>query len=85
MQNLRKGIIRVMVATDIAARGLDISSHSLKTVINFDVSKDKASHAHRVGRTGRAGVTEDCVAYTLLSSKQHCEASMLVQALEESN
>lgn len=85
MQKFRKGEVRVLVATDVASRGLDISSLTLKTVINFEVSKDKASHAHRVGRTGRAGVTEDCVAYTILTKNQHNEASMLIQALEESN
>jgi ATP-independent RNA helicase DbpA len=43
----------VLVATDVAARGLDISS--LNAVINVDVSKDTEVHIHRVGRTGRAG------------------------------
>jgi superfamily II DNA/RNA helicase len=85
MQQFRRGETRVLVATDVAARGLDISSHVLKTIVNFDVAKDKSSHAHRVGRTGRAGVTDECVAYTLLTVKQHREACMLVNALEESN
>ena len=43
----------VLVATDVAARGLDISS--LNAVINVDVSKDTEVHIHRIGRTGRAG------------------------------
>jgi len=43
----------VLVATDVAARGLDITD--LDTVINVDVSKDPEVHVHRVGRTGRAG------------------------------
>ena len=43
----------VLVATDVAARGLDISS--LSAVINVDVSKDTEVHIHRIGRTGRAG------------------------------
>ena len=47
----------VLIATSVAARGLDISSHSLKTVVNFDFAKDRDDHIHRVGRTGRAGVT----------------------------
>jgi ATP-independent RNA helicase DbpA len=45
----------VLVATDVAARGLDISS--LGAVINVDVSKDTEVHIHRIGRTGRAGET----------------------------
>jgi len=43
----------VLVATDVAARGLDIAD--LDTVINVDVSKDPEVHVHRIGRTGRAG------------------------------
>ncbi|TFW11702.1 ATP-dependent RNA helicase DbpA [Massilia arenosa] len=45
----------VLVATDVAARGLDISG--LDAVINVDISKDPEVHVHRVGRTGRAGST----------------------------
>jgi ATP-independent RNA helicase DbpA len=45
----------VLVATDVAARGLDIAN--LDTVINADVSKDPEVHVHRIGRTGRAGET----------------------------
>jgi ATP-independent RNA helicase DbpA len=45
----------VLVATDVAARGLDIAN--LEAVINVDVSKDTEVHIHRIGRTGRAGET----------------------------
>ena len=53
----------VLVATDVAARGLDISG--LDAVINVDVSQDPEAHVHRVGRTGRAGATGE--AWTLAS------------------
>lgn len=43
----------ILVATDVAARGLDIPS--IKTVINYDVARDIDTHVHRIGRTGRAG------------------------------
>uniref|UniRef100_A0A915LS29 RNA helicase n=1 Tax=Meloidogyne javanica TaxID=6303 RepID=A0A915LS29_MELJA len=43
----------VLVATDVAARGLDIPE--IRNVINFDVSRDIDTHIHRIGRTGRAG------------------------------
>lgn len=49
----------VLIATSVAARGLDISSHSLKTVVNFDFAREGDDHIHRIGRTGRAGVL-DC-------------------------
>lgn len=45
----------VLVATDVAARGLDIKG--LDAVINFDLSRDPEVHVHRIGRTGRAGAT----------------------------
>lgn len=46
--------ISFLVATDVAARGLDISA--LSAVINFDISPDAETHLHRIGRTGRAGL-----------------------------
>jgi ATP-dependent RNA helicase DbpA len=57
------GSCSVLVATDVAARGLDIAQ--LEAVINVDVSPDTDTHTHRVGRTGRAG--ESGWAFTLAS------------------
>ena len=42
-----------MVATDVAARGLDIPH--IRTVVNYDIARDIDTHTHRIGRTGRAG------------------------------
>jgi ATP-dependent RNA helicase DeaD len=53
MRRLRAGEARVLVATDVAARGLDIDH--LTHVINFDVPWEVASYVHRIGRVGRAG------------------------------
>jgi len=53
MRKFREGSIDLLVATDVAARGLDISGVS--HVINFDVPQDPESYVHRIGRTGRAG------------------------------
>jgi ATP-dependent RNA helicase RhlE len=53
LERFREGHVRVLVATDVAARGLDISDVS--HVINFQVPKDYQSYVHRIGRTGRAG------------------------------
>ncbi len=53
--NFKRGRTRVLVATDIAARGLDISE--LSHVINFDLPNDPESYVHRIGRTGRAGAS----------------------------
>lgn len=55
LEAFRTGRIRILVATDVAARGLDISDVS--HVINFEVPKTYDSYIHRIGRTGRAGKT----------------------------
>jgi len=58
--------ISVLVATDVAARGLDIES--LDAVINFNIALDPEVHTHRVGRTGRAG--EKGMAFSFFSEKE---------------
>lgn len=50
---LRKGNIKTLIATDIAARGLDV--HHITHVINFDLPRNIEDYVHRIGRTGRAG------------------------------
>lgn len=71
----------IMVATDVAARGLDIAH--VRTVINYDVARDIDTHIHRIGRTGRAGTKGD--AYTLITAKERDFAGSLVKNLESSN
>jgi len=55
LENFRRGKSRVLVATDIAARGLDIVG--LSHVLNYDLPNDPESYVHRTGRTGRAGAS----------------------------
>jgi superfamily II DNA/RNA helicase len=55
----KKGDIEVLVATDVAARGLDISD--LPCVINYDVPYNAEDYVHRIGRTGRAGASGDAI------------------------
>ncbi len=55
VERLRRGKLRVLVATDVAARGLDIKD--ISHVINFDLPMVAQDYIHRIGRTGRAGVT----------------------------
>jgi len=55
LENFRRGKCRVLVATDIAARGLDIVG--LSHVLNYDLPNEPESYVHRTGRTGRAGAT----------------------------
>lgn len=53
INSFKKGQIQIMVATDVAARGIHIDELSM--VINYDVPEDRNSYVHRIGRTGRAG------------------------------
>lgn len=77
----KKQEIPVLVATDVAARGLDIPS--IRTVINYDVARDIHTHTHRIGRTGRAG--EKGVAYTLITPADQNFSGDLVRNLEGAN
>src|SRR5512134_2262116 len=57
----KKGTVRVLVATDIAARGLDIVE--LSHVINFDLPNEPEAYVHRIGRTGRAGLSRTAISF----------------------
>ncbi|HJR67964.1 MAG TPA: DEAD/DEAH box helicase [Gemmatimonadaceae bacterium] len=63
LEGFREGKIRVLVATDIAQRGLDIAG--ISHVINYDVPQRPEDYVHRIGRTGRAAATGD--AFTFMS------------------
>lgn len=66
LDDFKSGKLRVLVATDIAQRGLDISG--ITHVINFDVPQQPEDYVHRIGRTGRAASTGD--AYTFMSAEE---------------
>ncbi|CAM6121392.1 unnamed protein product [Calypogeia fissa] len=78
LKKFKSGEYHVLVATDVAARGLDIKS--IKTVVNYDIAKDMDGHVHRIGRTGRAG-DKDGVAHTLVVQKEARFAGDLVKSL----
>jgi len=69
--------VSILVATDVAARGLDIDS--LDAVINFHVARDTEVHVHRIGRTGRAG--SKGLACTLFSDKEKYKIDRLGEYL----
>lgn len=66
LERFKEGKVRVLVATDLAARGIDIDD--LPHVVNYDVPHIPTDYIHRIGRTGRAG--NDGEAITLLSSEE---------------
>ena len=61
VDNLKKKKIDIVVATDVAARGLDVER--ISHVINFDIPHDTESYIHRIGRTGRAGRQGDAILF----------------------
>ena len=61
LDRLKKGSLDIIVATDVAARGIDVPRISL--VVNFDIPQDSESYVHRIGRTGRAGREGEAVLF----------------------
>jgi ATP-dependent RNA helicase DeaD len=66
MSKFRQGIIQILVATDVAARGIDVDD--MEMVINYDVPLDSEYYVHRIGRTGRAGRSGS--AFTFVSGRE---------------
>jgi len=69
LAGFRRGEVRVLVATDIAARGLDIKD--LSHVINFDLPNEPESYVHRVGRTGRAGRAGTAISFCSTEEREY--------------
>ena len=68
----KSGEIRVLVATDIAARGIDIDE--LSHVINFDLPNIPETYVHRIGRTGRAGLSGTAISFCCFDEKDNLKA-----------
>ena len=77
LEGFKKGEFRVLVATDIAARGIDVEA--LGHVVNFDVPNVPEDYIHRVGRTARAELTGE--AYTFVSSDEEEELRAIEKAI----
>jgi ATP-dependent RNA helicase RhlE len=61
LDGFKRGTYRVLVATDIAARGIDVDG--ISHVINYDIPHEAEDYIHRIGRTGRAGATGDAITF----------------------
>ncbi|QTX03092.1 superfamily II DNA/RNA helicase [Candidatus Phytoplasma luffae] len=79
MNNFRQKNIKILVATDVAARGIDISD--IKMVINYELPYEDEVYIHRIGRTGRAGKTG--TAYSFISIKKMGQFKRLEKYLKE--
>jgi len=79
LHSFKTGRTPIMLATDVAARGLDIKG--VKLVVNYDVASSPDDHIHRIGRTGRAGVPGKAV--TFLDSRETKEAREVMRSMEK--
>ncbi|XP_072798728.1 probable ATP-dependent RNA helicase DDX43 isoform X1 [Vicugna pacos] len=81
LKNFKTGKVRILIATDLASRGLDV--HDITHVYNYDFPRNIEEYVHRVGRTGRAGRTG--VSITLITRSDWKIASELINILERAN
>jgi len=72
LDGFRSGKLRVLVATDVAARGLDVDA--ISHVVNFDLPDEPEAYIHRIGRTGRAGAAGDAIAFCDASERDQLRA-----------
>jgi ATP-dependent RNA helicase DeaD len=90
MNSFRKGNTNILVATDVAARGIDVDD--IEAVFNYDLPQDDEYYVHRIGRTGRAG--RNGIAFTFISGKEvyklrdiqiYCKTKIKARAIPSEN
>jgi ATP-dependent RNA helicase RhlE len=69
LEHFAQGKVRVLVATDIAQRGLDVEG--ISHVVNYDTPRDPEDYVHRIGRTGRAGAEGTAVTFVTAGDLGH--------------
>ena len=69
LTDFKAGRVRILVATDVAARGIDVVD--LAAVVNFDLPRSTADYIHRIGRTGRAGASGVAVSFVSAATEAH--------------
>ncbi len=86
MRNCRKGKTDILVATDVAARGIDLENVDI--VFNYDLPQDEEYYVHRIGRTGRAGRTGQSLSfvvgreiYKLKEIERYCKTKILARPI----
>ncbi|KYN40574.1 putative ATP-dependent RNA helicase DDX43 [Trachymyrmex septentrionalis] len=81
LEDLKTGAVQILLATDVASRGIDIED--ITHVLNYDFPRDIEEYVHRVGRTGRAGRTGESITFMTRQDWHHAKA--LIDILEEAN
>ncbi|MFA7097333.1 MAG: DEAD/DEAH box helicase [Gammaproteobacteria bacterium] len=69
IEKLHRGAVRILVATDVAARGIDVNG--ISHVFNFDLPRQAEDYVHRIGRTGRAGASGIAISFASYRDFQH--------------
>ena len=78
LESLRKGHTKILVATDVAARGIDVDD--VEAVIDYDLPNENEYYLHRIGRTGRA--KKHGVAFTLLTYSETVRLDAILKYIE---
>jgi ATP-dependent RNA helicase DDX43 len=81
LEDLKNGTVKILIATDVASRGLDIKD--VTHVLNYDFPHNIEEYVHRVGRTGRAGRSGESITFMTRDDWRH--ASDLIKIMEEAN
>ncbi|CAK9807040.1 Probable ATP-dependent RNA helicase DDX43 [Anthophora plagiata] len=81
LEDLKTGKVQILLATDVASRGIDIED--ITHVLNYDFPRDIEEYVHRVGRTGRAGRMGESI--TFMTRRDWSHAKELINILEEAN
>jgi len=76
LASLKDGSVKVLVATDVAARGLHVEA--LGAVVNYELPRSPADYTHRIGRTGRAGATGVAISFICADSAENAESHFRV-------
>ncbi|OWZ84402.1 DEAD/DEAH box helicase [Natranaerobius trueperi] len=78
IRNFRKGNTEMLVATDVASRGLDVTG--VTHIYNFDIPQDTDSYVHRIGRTGRAGESGEAV--TMITPREQGQLNLIERVIK---
>ena len=80
LDRFERGEVRTLVATDVAARGIDVAD--VEFVVNYDAPGDRETYVHRVGRTGRAGRTGTGISFVLADQAEEMRRISAALGLE---
>ncbi len=81
LERFRKGVIKFLICSDVAARGLDIEA--VDCVVNFDVPISQDNYVHRIGRTGRAGLKGSAITYVGAEDRVILERNGMLKQVEQ--